>query len=597
MKLKSIPIFLFLAINLYGDVLTSYNMQILPFLTSIHIQISTKSLSAVSIIGYKPYNTSFGVNEEITTNIATLLKFHFASETPKLSSCTVFPQQAPPGEFVFSCIYLDEDPPASGYPKVKIFKEDSEILGSPFTLNYVSGNLQQGILFSTTVVLNYASDKYKFCFYAEDIYGFSVQSPYIDGPIVNNPPILTFYHDENFKNGINPILGSDLTTFYFRVVYTDTDNHPPAVNFPKLYILKDNTTAYVLTMNYLVGAYNLGAHYLTSVSLPVGKYQYYFVACDVLGSQSNILSSTGPIVNRNCEIEVTHYTKEIEPNEDFVVYLKYIDIDADPPDSGYPEIVFYLNNELIHTGVMEYVQGSFGTGAVYVYSVKFSTVSANYSFVCYAKDNTGLWPVVQTTTNGFVVSTLPSKPVNLTIYQDNNYNVSVSGKVTLKWNSTDSDPNSSIVYQLYFGDSLNHMKKIYEGPDTEYTIYSLEDDKVYYWYVVAVDDTSRKSQSEIFSFNTISKNNEDKIFNYPNPVNAKKQQKTNIVFYSDTDSSCEIYICTLFGEIVFKDTIQVYKGSNVYEYTPQKELKSGSYAVVVKIGNKIKKGHILVLNK
>jgi len=522
-------------------------------------------------------------------------------DNPALLSPKVSPAKSPPGNsFEFSCVYYDNDPVAFGYPKVRIYRDNTEIVGSPFSLNYTSGSLDTGILFSTHIVLSLPSNNYKFYFYAYDIYNFYTQTEYICGPVVNTPPQVApplQAASPSQNNTVEPDFGTESTTFYFKVVYIDTDNHPPLDGYPKLYILKQNDVVQTLTMQYQTGLYTTAAVYTANTCLPLGEYNYYFVAKDIFDEQSNILYSSKPIiVNGNCKIELVSYPAEIEPNEDFVVYLRYTDIGADPPDSGYPKIVFYLNNELIHTGVMEYVQGSFGTGAVYVYSIKFSTVSANYSFVCYAKDNTGLWPVVQTTTNSFVVSTLPSKPESHTVYQNNISNVSVSGKITLKWHSTDSDPDSTITYQLYFGDNLNNMKKIYEGTDTEYTIYNLEDEKTYYWYVVAIDNTGRKSQSKVYSFNTISVD-ENRVFNYPNPVNAKKRQKTNIVFYSDTDGSCEIYISTLFGEMVFKDTIQVYKGSNVYEYTPQKELKSGSYAVVVKIGNKIKKGYILVLNK
>jgi hypothetical protein len=67
----------------------------------------------------------------------------------------------------------------------------------------------------------------------------------------------------------------------------------------------------------------------------------------------------------------------------------------------------------------------------------------------------------------------------------------------------------------------------------------------------------------LFTFNTLDMQ-KDMVFNYPNPF--KKGQKTNIVFYSDTDGVAEIYICSLFGNVLFKDTISVYKGSNIYEY-------------------------------
>jgi hypothetical protein len=53
----------------------------------------------------------------------------------------------------------------------------------------------------------------------------------------------------------------------------------------------------------------------------------------------------------------------------------------------------------------------------------------------------------------------------------------------------------------------------------------------------------------------------------------------------------------LFGNVLFKDTISVSKGSNIYEYDGSGLDFSGSYVVLVKINNDTKKGKILLLNK
>ncbi|MCS7227621.1 MAG: hypothetical protein NZ839_01500 [Endomicrobia bacterium] len=561
------------------------------------LQTSTKSYLDTSIEFFSPEKSSFQ-NETVNTGFYNYIQYMYWLDNPILLNPQVSPQKGKPNDsFQFSVVYYDNDPPQSGYPKVRIYRDDVELIGSPFTLNYISGSLEEGITFSTSVVLSLPSDKYKFYFYVHDIYNFSTQTEYINGPVVDTPPQLSWDTEDGFKtDAVEPDFGTESTTFYFRVIYTDVDNHPPQQGFPKVYILKQDTTIQVLTLDYITGLYNTGALYSTKVSLPHGEYRYYLVAEDILGEQSNILSSTGPIVNSNCGIEIINYPKEIQPNENFIVYLKYKDISADPPAEGFPKIIFYLKDEVIHQDVMKYISGSFALGANYVYSVKFTTVSADYSFICVCMDNTGLWPLVCTNRNYFVVSTLPEKPIDITNYNHQKQNISVSSKITLKWYSQDPDLQSSITYELYFGDSVDNMKKIYEGTQTEYTVYNLDDNRTYYWYVVAIDDTGRKSQSKVYSFSTINVDNKDKVFNYPNPVNAKKGQQTNIVFYSEKEELAEIYICTAFGEIIHKDTIQVYKGSNVYKFKPDKEMKSGSYVVVIKISDKIKKGNILILN-
>ena len=797
----------------YNGVLSfSENSVLYSDVISYATEVSTKTIIDCSLESYDPNEVAYSNESKIVTAFYGFVEYPLELDNPLLLQPTVFPTSGLPGQsYTFSVVYKDDqgDEPKIGYPKVRIFINQAEIVGSPFSLNVLGSDYVSGVLCSTTIVLNSASDKYSFYFVAYDKYDFYQESEIVFGPVVNTPPQLSWTYETGYESdGLEPEVGDRQTTFYFKIKYIDVDNHQPMQGYPKVYILQNGTTIQTLTMEYISGVYNTGVIYSVKVvGLNLGRYTYNFVAYDSYGFASNLLSSTGPVVVNNNpvltnpsvspqegdiystytftilyfdpdndkpksgypkvyllknqqlilsltmynlqndiyvasttldagdyqyyfdvfdstdgyfrtttlsglhvsketphifdnqisysvgtttmnytfsvryvdydgdppkdgypqlsvyigkteiirstmvyiegspnngalfsynvslttpalysykivaydkfgwksneivangpkvsgyipQLEIVSYTQEIAPDENFVVYVKYIDFDNDPPKDEYPKILFYLDGKLIKEDSMNHISGSYQTGAVYFYSIipQFagSTVSDKYTFECITKDVFEFGGTVSTGKKSFVVSTPPSKPENLTSYQDKINNVVTTSKVTLKWKSVDPDPNSKIVYELYFGDNPNNMKKIYEGENTEYTFYSLDDGKTYYWYVVAKDDTGRTSKSALFTFNTLDIQ-KDKVFNYPNPF--KKGQKTNIVFYSDSDTTAEIYICSLFGNVLFKDTIFVSKGSNIYEYDGSGLDFSGSYVVLVKINNDTKKGKILLLNK
>jgi hypothetical protein len=607
-KIIKIIFQIYLAIFALNSIIFSYN-GVLSFsensvlysdVISYATEVSTKAAIDCSLESFNPNEVVYSNESKIATAFYSFVEYPLELDNPLLLQPTVSPTSGLPGQsYTFSVVYKDNkgDEPKSGYPKVRIFINQAEIVGSPFSLNVLGSDYVSGVLCSTTIVLNSASDKYSFYFVAYDKWDFYQESEIVSGqPVVNTPPQISWTSEAGYESdGVEPNFGDITTNFYFRIKYTDADNQPPLAGYPKVYILQGGTTIQILSMNYVTGVYDTGAIYSTYTKLNTGEYDYKFVAYDSLGFEANTLVGANKIVvSGPCQLEVVSYKQEVNPGEDFVVVVKYKSIGNYPPANGYPLISFYIGEQKIHQGVMEYISGSFNTGANYRYSVKFSTVSGNYGFVVSAMDSTGLWPITNTQRVNFVVSTPPTEPEDLTFYQDKNNNVVNTSKVTLRWKSVDTDENSKIVYELYFGDNPDNMKKIYEGENTEYTLYSLDDGKTYYWYVVAKDDTGRTSKSALFTFNTLDMQ-KDKVFNYPNPF--KKGQKTNIVFYSDSDATAEIYICSLFGNVLFKDTIPVSKGSNIYEYDGSGLDFSGSYVVLVKINNDTKKGKILLLNK
>jgi hypothetical protein len=506
------------------------------------------------------------------------------NNNPVLTNPSVSPQEGDIySTYTFTISYFDpdNDKPKLGYPKVYLLKNQQLIL------SLTMYNLQNDVYVASATL---DAGDYQYYFDVFDSTDGYFRTTTLSGLHVSKetPHI--------FDNQISYSVGTTTMNYTFSVRYIDYDGDPPKDGYPQLSVYIGKTEIIRSTMVYIEGSPNSSALFSYNVSLTTpALYSYKIVAYDKFGWKSNEIVANGPKVSGYIpQLEIVSYAQEIAPDENFVVYVKYIDFDNDPPKDEHPKILFYLDDKLIKENSMNYISGNYQTGAVYIYSIKFSTVSDKYTFECITKDVFEFGGTVSTGKKSFVVSTPPSKPENLTSYQDKINNVVTTSKVTLKWKSIDPDPNSKIVYELYFGDSPENMKKIYEGENTEYTLYSLDDGKTYYWYVIAKDDTGRTSKSALFTFNTLDMQ-KDKVFNYPNPF--KKGQKTNIVFYSDSDTTAEIYICSLFGNVLFKDTISVSKGSNIYEYDGSGLDFSGSYVVLVKTNNDTKKGKILLLNK
>ncbi|MDI6640704.1 MAG: carboxypeptidase regulatory-like domain-containing protein [Elusimicrobiota bacterium] len=203
---------------------------------------------------------------------------------------------APPGSaYTWRVKYTDydNDPPSSGYPKVYLKKGDLDLTGSPFTMAEVDPGdtvYSDGKLYTYTKILtDYGSD-YTYYFESKDKWGWSaigVAASTKSGPIVSSAPVLSWTGEEGYtSDGLEPEVGTTTMTYTYRVKYTDLDNDPPLSGYPKLWILKDGTTVYSMTMSYVSGIYNTGAIYSTSVVLSEATttYRYYFEAYDTFGA-------------------------------------------------------------------------------------------------------------------------------------------------------------------------------------------------------------------------------------------------------------------------------------------------------------------------
>lgn len=117
------------------------------------------------------------------SSLAILVKYNYApklvwTEEPGYENDAVEPDTAPiTATFEFRIKYIDKDgdPPMSGYPYLHIEKSGQKIYGSPFAMNYVSGEPLDGAIFSRSFsfyerLLPQATD-YKYYFEARDQHG------------------------------------------------------------------------------------------------------------------------------------------------------------------------------------------------------------------------------------------------------------------------------------------------------------------------------------------------------------------------------------------------------------------------------------------
>ncbi len=207
--------------------------------------------------------------------------------------------------FVYRIKYtdVDNDAPATGYPKVYIKKGGTDISGSPFNMPYSTGNYITGVICSYSISLSTGSD-YTYYFETYDVNNDSVTTTERVGPTVteyiNTAPTLSFTNEPNYTNrSVYPTTGDTSTMFVYRIKYTDYENDAPLTGYPKLYIKLNGAdiSNSPFTMNYISGDYVTGAIYSLSTTLPVGSYTYYFAVYDVNNASHTMTEHNGPTVS------------------------------------------------------------------------------------------------------------------------------------------------------------------------------------------------------------------------------------------------------------------------------------------------------------
>jgi len=123
--------------------------------------------------------------------------------------------------------------------------------------------------------------------------------------LVNTSPELSWTGEENYvSGGVYPTVGDTSTTFVFRIRYTDIDNDPAKPGYPRVRIKKDgveiSSPFIMLEVDPSDTVYSDGKLYISSITLPVGRYSYSFEAYDIwdaIATGSPTTFFDGPYVN------------------------------------------------------------------------------------------------------------------------------------------------------------------------------------------------------------------------------------------------------------------------------------------------------------
>jgi len=198
----------------------------------------------------------------------------------------------------------NNDAPLAGYPKVHILKGGVETPGSPFSMEYVSGEYDTGAVYSYSQKLLPGSD-YSYRFEAFDVWqtaatGFPT-SPLPAPDVKNTSPTLEWTGEAHYvSDGIHPDNGPLNQVFTYRVRYSDADNDEPTTGCPRVHIYQggieiDGSPAAMLqvTNDYVSGALYTFQAFLPTVA---ADYTYVFEARDKWGYDAAPLPGTGPAV-------------------------------------------------------------------------------------------------------------------------------------------------------------------------------------------------------------------------------------------------------------------------------------------------------------
>lgn len=306
---------------------------------------------------------------------------------------------------------VDNDAPKAGYPKLRVLKGGATV----YTLMMSSetgSDYSGGMIYSTSTVILSSGTDYTYYFEAydsNDAPATGTATGMKQGPIVRltNAPVLSWEGSAGYlSDGVNPDIAARNSVFSFKVKYSDADNEAPLSGYPKVYVLRGGTTAYMFVLNMESGSYAAGAIYSTSTVLVSSgtEYTYHFSAYDInnaeaTGSPANMQS--GPVVELT-NAPVLSWTGEagytfsgVSPSSGtkgttFSYRVKYSDTDNDAPFTGYPKLHILKGGATVQFLTMTYVSGTCTAGAMYSISYAIDTLGADFTYVFEAYDANGV---------------------------------------------------------------------------------------------------------------------------------------------------------------------------------------------------------------
>jgi len=226
----------------------------------------------------------------------------------------------------------------------------------------------------------------------------------------NNAPTLSWTGETNYTaDGLEPEAGYPSTNFVYRVKYTDQDNHPPALGYPKLHIMKGGLE--ISGSPFAMGEVDAGdttcsdgkLYAYTKSGLGSGTdYIYYFEAKDLCKTPATG-APTSPqdapdVTNRVPTLSWTGETNYIDdglnpesgtPNTTFFYMVKYIDQDNEAPATGYPKLYIMKGGLEIGVFTMDEVEPGdtdYTNGKLYTFTKSGLEPGTDYTYSFEAED-------------------------------------------------------------------------------------------------------------------------------------------------------------------------------------------------------------------
>lgn len=234
----------------------------------------------------------------------------------------------------------------------------------------------------------------------------------------------------------------------------------------------------------------------------------------------------------------THGRYFVHPPEDGPVQfsVRYADPYSSVPDPGYPKVVYWKQ------GSHDYQERVLsGDGALYSFNQDVSTGTYWYRYIVKSASTISEYTVE---TSSFVVSRRPA-PVMKAGLADNQ--MVPNGKVRLTWTAG----AESVRFKVYLGADPDALTLAYEGDSPSCDIPGLKPGQTYYWQVESFNEYGLSSKGPVYRFVTLA--SIDKPFNYPNPFNPAKGEKTHIVFMMNASGSAELTIFSEYGDRIWQE--------------------------------------------
>jgi len=354
--------------------------------------------------------------------------------------------------FTFKVKYTHVFAPASGYPRVILYKDGIE--AGSLILSGSGTGYSSGVVFSTTTTLpNMGSYSYRFD--VIDIKGIPACGEPIKeriGPMVSTIPTLSWLETAGYESdGVSPDDGTKDTVFTFKVKYTGMI--PPAANSPRVIITSTGGEVIEGKMFGTGTSYADGVEFSYATKLSgKGIYSYSFRGEDANGmiaTGTPIQIMSGPKVNISPVLSwaggIDYGTSGVSPligavGDKFIYKVKYTD-DSDAP--AYIRVVIKAadGSSMLYDLVLES-----GTATSGVYSTTINlTTSGTYSYRFEAQDGKGA-DAIGTPTGIFAGPTVVTTGCSLS-----------SGGVDL---NTGTANTTVFTYSVIYTDSKNQALKI-----------------------------------------------------------------------------------------------------------------------------------------